>query len=213
MDVALIFVIALLGSILFFTPSHLRRFANFPAAMFSALAIAIVVILAVAPESAFASSATLLNIPQSAWDEVNQLGAAIVLALGAVAWKWISAHSPLQSAQAQQVQHDLFDAILNRATQFGLSQATAAEKNVGSIDVGNAAVAAGANFIIAHAPDMAKRFGFDVTTDAGRAAIARMIAARLVDHGTDPTTLLMPAATRLAGVPGGPHTDPPTLTH
>jgi hypothetical protein len=139
-------------------------------------AAATVLLLFLAPP---ASADTFLHIPASAWDEINQLLVALILGAGALLWKWIDARSPLKNTQAEQIARDAFSALLDKGARFGLTQAQGLEKKVGNIDVGNPAVAAGANFIIAHAPDMAKTLGIDITTEDGRAQIVRSIAMRI----------------------------------
>lgn len=156
---------------------------RFTLALFDWIVSAAVLLFILAAPAYAAAAApapdTLLNIPQATWTEINQLLVGIFLALGALAWKWLDAHSPLKNTQAEELARNAFSLLLDRGAQFGMTQINAAEQRVGTIDVGNAAVAAGANFVLAQGPKLAKSLGFDVTTDDGRAAIVRSVTLRV----------------------------------
>lgn len=171
-------------------------------------AMAFVALIALAP-AAFAQGAavtsgspeTLFHIPPLMWQEINEIMVGIFLAIGTMLWKWIDSHSPLKQTQAEEISRQAFQQLLLTGAKFGVSQLQAQEKKVGDIDVGNAAVAAGANFVISHGPDLAKKLGFDISTPEGQAAIIRSITARVSD--------LMPSnVPGTVGVPGGPTSIP-----
>lgn len=128
--------------------------------------------------------------------ELNALIIGTIVAVLTLLFKWVMSHVKLQNAQAQQLATDAFQNLLDKGAKFGATQLQAAEKNVGTIDVGNAGVAAGANFVIAHGPDLAKKVGVDVTTDDGRAAIVRSVTLRLgqVMANGAPPSIPLPAS-------------------
>ncbi len=154
------------------------------------------------------TSQTLLHIPQPMWDEINQLLIGLVLALLLMGWKWIDSHSPLKGTQAEAIARDAFTSLLCNGAKFGLTQLNSTEKKVGDIDVGNAAVAAAANYVIAQGPGMAAKLGYDVTTQDGRAAIIRMVTSRVGDlmtpEGAAPASLPLPAAVQPPSTPPAP---------
>lgn len=182
----------------------------------------------VAPLAAFAQAVavttaqpdTLFHIPPLVWTEINELLIGLFLAVGAMVWKWIDAHSPLKKTQAEEVARTAFQNILLVGAKYGVSQLQAQEKKVGDIDVGNPAIAAGANFVISHAPDMAKKLGFDVTTPEGQAAIIRSVTARIADllpagdalGATAPATITLPAELQPTTAPAGLPAAPPAPT-
>lgn len=129
--------------------------------------------------SAAAAAGTFLSVPPAFWDEVNALIIGTIVAVLGLLVKWLLAHIKLKSAQAQQIATDLFQNLLDKGAQYGATQLAAAEQNVGAINVGNAGVAAAANFVIAHGPDLAKKVGVDVTTEDGRAAVIRSVTLRI----------------------------------
>jgi hypothetical protein len=148
--------------------------------------VALVLIVSVAPAMAqavasvpVANADTLFHIPPLVWTEINELLVGLFLAIGAGVWKWIDAHSPLKKTQAEEISRNAFQALLLTGAKFGLSQLKGQEEKVGDINVGNPAVAAAANFVIAHGPALAAKIGVDVSTADGQAAIIRSVTARL----------------------------------
>lgn len=153
-------------------------------AILVAMFVAVVVTPALAQAAAAAAPSTLLNIPQSFWNELNGLLAALFLALGGVAVQWILVHTRVGNAQTQDLARQGFSRLMDTAAQYGLSQLGAAESRVGAVDVGSPTVAAAANFAILHGPDLAAKLGFDVKTDAGRNAIIQSVTARIANMAT-----------------------------
>lgn len=147
----------------------------FSARLRLALAICFAVLLAISP----AYAGTTLQIDPGTINALSQLGAGIIVALGLMLWKWIDAHSPLKNSQVEQVARGAYMDLLDKAAQFGATQLDSGLTKVGTLDVGNAAVAAAANFAIAHGPDLAKALGVDITTPEGQAAIVRSVTARV----------------------------------
>jgi hypothetical protein len=139
----------------------------------------------IVPHHAFAAVAAatsptvLQNVPAAEIDALGQFAAAFILALGAALWKWLDNRSPLKNTQAEELARQAFSTLLDKGAQFGASQVDSGLTKVGNTDVHNAAVAAGANFVIAHGPDMAKALGFDIETPAGQAAIIRSVTLRV----------------------------------
>lgn len=163
--------------------------------------------------AAAAAASTLLNIPQPLWDEINAVIIGIVLGLLGLAFKWLNDHSPVKNAQVQQMARDAFTTFANNAAKYGLSQLQSSETRVGEIDVGNAAVAATANFIIAQGPKIAADVGFDVTTPDGRAAIIRSATLRVADLaspvGAAPKPITLPDSVAAPVAPATGATVPP----
>lgn len=160
---------------------------------------------------ALADPTTLLHIPQALWDEINALLIGLIIALVTLVWKWIDAHSPLKNTQAQQIARDAFKDLLDKGALYGLTQLRGAEQKVGSIDVGNVAVAAAANFVIQQGPGIAKKLGVDVTSDEGRASVIRSVTLRVgqltgteagnVVHQSNDATLTVPKKAMPATIP------------
>lgn len=176
------------------------------------LSVIVLLLILVAPSLAQVVAApprsTLLNIPQAVWDEINALIIGLFIAIATLAWKWIDAHSPLKKTQSQQIARDAYTSLLTIAAKYGLTQLQSAEKKIGEIDIGNAAVAAAANMVIAQGPLLAKQVGVDVTTPEGRAAIIRSVTARIGDMQTSPVSppasVPLPADVALTGTPSTP---------
>jgi hypothetical protein len=202
--------------------------------------VALVLIVSVAPAMAqavasvpVANADTLFHIPPLVWTEINELLVGLFLAIGAGVWKWIDAHSPLKKTQAEEISRNAFQALLLTGAKFGLSQLKGQEEKVGDINVGNPAVAAAANFVIAHGPALAAKIGVDVSTADGQAAIIRSVTARLSmllpgnvvvqpggaveDVGAvmpveSPTSIPLPAEVQPVSAPAGQPTQPPAPT-
>lgn len=153
-------------------------------------------------------------------NQLGQLAAGVILALGAVAWKWFETHNPIKNAQANELMRTAASALLDKAAEFGASQAESELKMVGTVEVGNAGIAAGANFALAHGLDMLKKLGFDGTTFEGQAAIIRMVTARMTQYAHPDDTgyiplasFTLPASVALAGTPTPAPKGPPLPTH
>lgn len=198
MTFALLFALVVLGSLVATTfgprVAWLVRFAL----------ASVAVLIVISP-----ASATPLNLPQSTIDQLSQLGAALIVALGMMLWKWFETHSPLAKSQAGEVARQAAMLLLDKSGQFGATQIKSGLTKVGNVDVGNAAIAAGANFALAHGSDLLKAVGFDTQTDAGRDAIIRMVTLRLgtildPSAGPVPTPLALPAGVALSGSPTSP---------
>lgn len=155
------------------------------------------------------AAGAMVNIPQPFLDELNTLIIGIFIALATLIYKWLDNRNPLKNSQADELARDAFTALLNNAARYGLTQLQSGESNVGTVDVGNAAVAAGANFVIAHGPELAAKMGFDINTPEGRAAVIRSVTLRVADMmtpaGEQPRALELPAAVALAGTPTKPN--------
>lgn len=183
------------------------------------LSIIVLLLILVAPAIAQVAAAaprdTFLHIPQAAWDEINALIVGLFIAIATLAWKWIDAHSPLKKTQSQQIARDAYTSLLTTAAKYGLTQLQSAEKKIGEIDIGNAAVAAAANMVIAQGPILAKQVGVDVTTPEGRAAIIRSVTARIGDMQTapasPPASVPLPAEVALTGTGTAPKEEPGTM--
>lgn len=188
-----------------------RQRWNVPALAFVLAAFCVSPALAQIATTAQAEAAPanqLFHIPAAAWSEINTLLIGLVVALVSLAVKWLDNRSPLKGTQAEAVARDAFTALLTNGAKYGLTQLQAQEKRVGDIDVGNPAVAAGANFVIAQGPKLAAQMGFDVTTPEGRAAIIRSVTLRVGDlmtpAGSPPQSVPLPSSVALAGTPSSP---------
>jgi hypothetical protein len=129
---------------------------------------------------------TLFHIPQAAWDQINAMVVALLLAFVTLAFRWLIDHSPLKNTQAEAITREAFETLLRNGAKYGLTQLESAETRVSHVDVGDSRVAAAANYIIAQGPKLAAKLGFDVQTPEGRAAIIRMATVRLADLMTPP---------------------------
>lgn len=154
-----------------------------------------------------------IHLDPATINDLAQLAVPLVLAIGGVLWKLLDNHSPLKNSQADDIARQAFMDLLDKGAQFGASQVASKLTMVGNIDVGHPAIAAGANFVLAHGPELAARMGFDISTDAGRAAIIRSVTARLgpyphmqelesdAPNETDIHDLTLPPRVALAGSP------------
>lgn len=142
-------------------------------------AAALFILPAAAQAVAGAPTPTAIRIDPTLISDLGTFTAALIVGLGMIIWKWIDTHSPLKGSQTEEIARGAFMDLLDKGAQFGATQEDGLLTRVGDVDVGNAAVAAGANFVMAHGPDLAKSLGFDIETAEGQAAIVRSITARL----------------------------------
>ena len=160
------------------------------------ISTALLAIILVSQPAYAATGTTYFNIPQPLWDQINAVVVALILALASLVWKWLAEHSPLKKTQTEEIARTAFMQLATMAAKYGLTQAQSLERKVGDIDVGNAAVAAAANFLITQGPGIAAKVGFDVTTPEGRAAVVRSVTARVGDlmtpEGNAPTAITLP---------------------
>lgn len=101
--------------------------------------------------------------------------AAIPIA-GYFAIQWLRAHA----AQTRQATQTAAAAQADSVIQKGIAYAN---------QIGVPQVEGAANYAMNQAPQLLKTLGFDPATDAGKAAVTRMVTARLVPPPTPPATL------------------------
>lgn len=155
-------------------------FRPLPSRLFSASwQMAIVFLFIASPALAASPAPTSIHIDPATAQSLVNIAIALFLALGAMAWKWIDSRSPLKNTQAEDIARTAFMILLQKGAEYGATQMDSRLTKVGDIDVGNAAVAAGANFVMAHGPDLAKQLGVDITTPDGQAHIVQSITARV----------------------------------
>lgn len=96
--------------------------------------------------------------------------------LGWYAVQWLRAHAAQVTQQTQTAAAAQADSVIQKGIAY------AAQKGVD-------AVPGAACYAIQQAPDLFKRLGFDPSTDAGKAAVTRMVTARLVPTPVAPAML------------------------
>lgn len=92
---------------------------------------------------------------------------------------WLRNHGIAASQAAMAVVVDRVNATIANGQKYAT---TAADDGVQKLTVAapDPLVAKAANYAIAQSPDLFKKLGFDVTTEAGQQAVVRMVTARSV---------------------------------
>lgn len=115
---------------------------------------------------------------------------------------WLRNHGIAMSAQAQAALVKQADGVIAHGVAY--SQATA-DVGINNLKVASPSdtVTKAASYVIAQAPDLLAKLGFDPRTEAGQQAIVRMVTARLIPAPTPADTTV---DVNLKAAPAAPET-------
>lgn len=103
------------------------------------------------------------------------LSAAVPVFVGLLG-KWLWSHGIQVSQAGQKIISDRITATITNGLKFATSGADAGISKL-KIDVSNPTIALAANYAILQSPDLLKKGGIDVTTEAGQQTLVRRITA------------------------------------
>lgn len=118
----------------------------------------------------------LVQVVNLAITTLATVGTVGIPILGFYAAQWLRAHTVQMKQQTQTAAAAQADNVIQKGIAYASQQ-------------GDPVVPGATCYAIMQAPDLFKRLGFDPATEAGAAAVTRMVTARLVPTPTRPATL------------------------
>lgn len=112
-------------------------------------------------------------------DGLVPVALAVVSAVGYFIIGWIRANTKVKDEETLELIRQQFGAMMGRVVRYDVKKIKETVPDKLKIEVADPNVAALANYVIQQAPEMSKKLGYDVTTEAGQQAIVNLMAAKL----------------------------------